>query len=317
MKASQNQPARYWAYSNYLVATSALLKSLYPGIADLVSVLSSSPATAKLHASPSANRERVAELLRSAWHTEALIAEALNHPALLLYSTPWTMVQTYYAIYQAARGYFSITDRSVTESHSATLTVLASDLAVCKGRFPSPWRSMCDDDPRKATISLCNDATAPPITLTNPTSSPYTNAHWQHFGLFLKTTRRRQYQERLADWRARNKRTRAAASVKSALISNLRPTTIFDALYRIRARSNYMDLDAFVFGARDESDARLLQSSLVEITQYTLCLFEYIVAKAAGRSWFENTVSAYLAAPTASAAVRTIGTRWPTIKAHI
>jgi hypothetical protein len=176
---------------------------------------------------------------------------------------------------------------------------------------------MCADDPRKLTISLMNDANAPPIALSNPTSSPYTNPPWQHFGLFLKTTRRRQFQERLAEWRMRNTGRRASGSVSAGLLSTLRPTTIFDAIYRIRARSNYMDLDAFIFGSRRVSDAKLLHDSLLEIAQYSMCVFEYLIAKSAGRSWFDGTVTAFLSSPLGSPGAQSIGARWSIMSNYV
>jgi len=317
MPLQPNQPARYWAYFNYVVATARLIERIYPGIPALAAVVAATPSFNALRAHPAADRPFIARLFRSVWFTEIHLSEHSKYQPLLPYSAPWAMVQAYYMIYLAARAYFAIHSRGVPLSHRGTLAALANDLLVCVDRFPSPWRAVCSANPATTAFALSNDPSAPPITLSNPTSSPYTGDPWQHFGLFLRTTRTRALLGAFEEWRKRSKRRRVTAATKATLLGRLPPTTLFDAMYRLRARSNYHDVDPFVFVSVTPSDGRALLQALLTISTYTVALLELMVAKSGGRTWFDNQVATFIGAPTGAPGAQLIGARWAAIRRHV
>jgi hypothetical protein len=135
---------------------------------------------------------RIAELIRNSWFTEVLLREASKYPDFLPYSNAWAMIQAYYAIYLSIRAYFHAFNRKVAYSHKKSLLVVCSDMVSCKDRFPEPWRSILTSDPNLKPLYFSNSHYAKPLKLTNALESPYSGDPWQHFFLFLKTTRDRQ-----------------------------------------------------------------------------------------------------------------------------
>jgi hypothetical protein len=107
------------------------------------------------------------------------------------------------------------------------------------------------------------------------------------------------------------------SSERANLVTALSPSSFFDALYRIRARSNYQDVDSFTFGNVSISDANVLHNSLVTIIYYTLFMFEMMIVRSIGKSHFETIVNEFLESKPGSRALDTIGTRWEVIQNHI
>src|SRR5215216_6607404 len=128
--------ARFWAYSNYLTALSRLIECEYPSQAVLVNSVVNSKGFPKINRGTSTDYQGIAQALRLSWYTELLLCKTTAYQEILPYSTPWSMVQTYYAIYPVIRAYFMATGREVRKSHEATLKTIGSDLVSCKGRFP-------------------------------------------------------------------------------------------------------------------------------------------------------------------------------------
>jgi hypothetical protein len=63
----------------------------------------------------------------------------------------------------------------------------------------------------------------------------------------------------------------------------MRPTTMFDLLWRLRCLSNYKDGDAFLSGPMDAADAAAFHDALCEIVAATLLTVEIFLADAVGK----------------------------------
>ncbi len=225
------------------------------------------------------------------------------------------MVECYYALYPIIRAYFLAAGRAVAKSHAVSLRTLGSDLRVCKGRFPRPWCCMLLADPKVPPISFVNTpCPAPVIRLKNPLYSPYSGIPCQHYGLFLKTTRRRQIDKATIDWKRHHGRKRISKVERLTVVARIKPTTIFDALYRIRTRSNYQDIDSFLFSNATAVDFSRLHAAICNITNYSLMMFETLIARMIGKKPFEAIVSGFLVSPLGSPGSQTIGLRCPIIK---
>ncbi|OGO18515.1 MAG: hypothetical protein A2Z14_19965 [Chloroflexi bacterium RBG_16_48_8] len=252
------------------------------------------------------NKDRIAELLRNSWFTELLFQETSKHLNLIQYQIPWSMVQAYYTIYLSVRAYFHSFNRVVGTHHSATLRTLVSDFMAYKNRFPFPWCCYFKGDPFQSSVVISNAPGLSSISLSNPLSSVYTNDPWQHFGLFLKTTRKRQVENAISNWKQKNNRKNIKENEKRDLIMKLQPTSFFDALYRIRARSNYVDVDSFSFGNVKESDAMNLHLELKNIIDKTLFVFEMMIGKSLGIAWLSNEVKIFSSVKTCASCHSTV-----------
>lgn len=291
---------RFWAYSNYLEATSRLMNRKYASQDNLAKHLASRAGFKKIKARSTVNKGRISELLRNSWFTELLFYETSKHLSLIPYQIPWSMVQAYYIIYLAIRAYFHSFNRIVGTHHSTTLRTLVSDFIAYKNRFPFPWCCYFLGDPYQSAIVISNASGLSSISLSNALSSVYTTDPWQHFGLFLKTTRKRQIENAISQWKQKHNRNIIRVSEKNDLISDFQPTSFFDSLYRIRARSNYMDVDSFTFGNVNETDAMNLHLELMNIVDKTLFIFEMIIGKSLGLAWLRWEVNNFSSVKTCS-----------------
>lgn len=314
-KPSENTQ-RYWVYSNYIVSISRLIAQAYPADSALAGQITASKGFQKLSRKGEINRDEIAVLLRHSWFTELLLSEAQKSKDLLIYANPWSMVQSYYAIYPGVRAYFAALNRPVKKTHQTTLGTICSDLTSYKNRFPQPWRTVFADDPAEDSIKLVNGPARLTLNLRNPLASLPGSDPWQFYGLLLRTTRARQVKKSISDWKRTNGRKRIYQREREQLIASLRPTTMFDFLYRLRTRSNYQDIDSFAFSDVTTSDAVDLQQAICHVVYATLFVFESMIAKVGGKKWFAGLVNEFYGS-TGEPAGKTIARRWRVIKNHL
>jgi hypothetical protein len=125
-----------------------------------------------------------------------------------------------------------------------------ADAAEQRLLFPPPWDLACIGYP---TAREAQFRGLPEAIIVGPLHS------WQradsdetlHTSLcmLLRTTRARTFEKRKADWRKRNKKAGVPTAIAHDLAETLPPTTFFDFLWRLRVRSDYRDIDAFIPGA--------------------------------------------------------------------
>lgn len=304
--------ARYWAYSNYLIALSLLIKKEHICPKNFAFSIANLSGFKKMPHNLGDNTGEIGKLLRMSWLTELLINKISEMNTLLPYATPWSMIQCYYAVYLSIRAYLQATGRAVRENHKATLRTISSDITSYIGRFPSPWRCVLNGDPKSSSISLMNTSCANPelLRLRNALESPHTGNPCQHYCLFLKTTRERQIKEYAVKWKAKHQRSRFPKEKRQDYASSqLSATTIFDALYRNRIRSNYHDIDSFIYSEVRPVDFDKLHSAIRELTFFTLLLFEMLIAKSIGKKKFNSIVTGFIKSPVGAIGTPTISER--------
>lgn len=306
--------SRFFAYSNYLIAASRLMRQCHPTDSSFAANLCSMSGVTKIKKRDCDSIPRIAELLRNSWFTEVALCEARKYPDFLPFSNPWAMVQAYYSIYLTIRAYFHAFNRVVAPTHRTTLRTISSDLVSCKNRFPEPWKSILIGDTKSKPIHFANSHYSKPLKLSNALESPYTADPWQHYFLFLKTTRDRQIKSAIDKWKIDQSKKRINSTDRSILVSNIHQTSFFDALYRIRARSNYRDVDSFAFGSSTPVAADELHEALASVIYCTLFMFEIMIYKSIGKWHFSRIVNAFLRSATGSRAGATIGSRWSYIR---
>jgi hypothetical protein len=320
MPLSSNKPSqntqRYWAYANYIVSISRLITQAYPVDSVLAGKITTSKGFQKLSRKGEIDKEHIAVLLRHSWFTELLLSETQKSEDLLLYANPWSMVQSYYAIYPGIRAYFLALNRPVKKTHHTTLGTICSDLTSYKDRFPQPWRTVLADDPAEDAIKLVNGPASLTLNLRNPLASLPGTDPWQFYGLLLRTTRSRQVKKSVNDWKQTHARKRIYKRERTQLIANLRPTTMFDFLYRMRTRSNYQDIDSFAFSDVTTADAVDLQQGICHVVYATLFVFETMIAKIGGKKWFTERVEEFYGS-TGEPAGNTIVKRWDVIRKYL
>jgi len=153
--------------------------------------------------------------------------------------------------------------------------------------------------------------------LSNPLKSPYNNDPREYFGLFPRTTRERQLERKIEKWKTDNNRKRINKVERDKLINALRPTNLLDALYRVRSRSNYQDIDSFAFTQIHEFDYLNLQTAMCKIVGNTLAVFETIIAKAVGKASYRKIVDGFSRTPLGNNPGKTYLKRWEIFNQNI
>jgi hypothetical protein len=306
--------ARFRAYSNYLIGLARLIEIEYQSSETLIHCVAKSKGFQNLQRRKIVNCDGIAQSLRLSWHTELLLCRTISYSGLLPLAMPWSMVQTYYAIYPTIRCYFAALGRDAGRSHETTLKTIGSDFVLNKGRFLHPWCCVYTKDPEACPSHLTNFPGAPAITLSNPLTSPHFGDPWQHYGLFLRTTRKRMLHKKIEQWKKDKHRKRITGIERNLLLQQLRPTNIFDALYRIRERSNYHDIDSFAFALVQHYDYENLQAAMCKIVDNTQALFEMIIAKVLGKNMFTGIVREFALTPVGNNPNETYLRRWEIIE---
>jgi hypothetical protein len=213
-----------------------------------------------------------------------------GNPSVVAYTNHWTPVQMYYAVYLALRALFEAARMTVGEQHAKTLHAIGGEIKSRPALFPYPWKLLCVG----AGARQCEYLHLPTGVTIDPVSSLRFDAPtWDSIGMLLRTTRDRQI-ERVTDvWKRENKRQRIAASTKRMLAMKLPPTSLFDAMYRLRIRSNYEDADAFLTALPSDGEAITFSKAMRRVCWFTMLLLETLTAKYIGRAAFGQCVSSF------------------------
>jgi hypothetical protein len=228
-------------------------------------------------------RAAVARELGMAWNTESGIRvlseiDPTRLPSLL----PGAAVNSYFAIYHGARAWIVASGQPQQDTHAQVLHTLGNAAAE-RHLFPPPWDLVCSGYPtaREARFrGLPDDIILGPLHNFQRARSDET-LH-ASLCLLLRTTRERTFENRKTDWRKRNKKAGVPAAVAHELAEKLPPTTFFDFLWRVRVRSDYRDIDAFIPGGEQPYHAVEFQQALITIVSATLALFEALIAHSSG-----------------------------------
>lgn len=199
--------------------------------------------------------------------------------AVLPYMLSGALANTYYAVYHVVRAMVLASGADVPRTHRAALNVMSD---ICRrGLLPTPWAvrcHSCDDDPA-SFVGLPADARFPEHSQL---AAPIPEAQWTILCRLLRTTREREVQALCDDALAKlvrrdPKRKRLSPGARSDFDANLTPTTLFDVFWRMRKRSHYGDVDAFIQGVLDPEDAKDLHIDVLTTLGATLAVLETLV----------------------------------------
>lgn len=239
-------------------------------------------------------QQLVCRLLRNAWLTEIQLGLPSRYSELVSYSNHWAPVQLYYSIYLAIRAFFLAENRNVGEDHTTTLKTISSDVFSRPELFPSPWKILCKGDPSGSNIEYSNLPDRIEIQpVSSLTSGEYVD-YWGSYGLFLKTTRERQIDKSINDWKKSNRRKRIRDRERANLVGRLSPTSFFHCIYRLRIRSNYSDVESFLVSIERSDDSAKFNRSLRRICWYTVLVLELLIARYVGRRLFTQWVEEFI-----------------------
>jgi hypothetical protein len=239
---------------------------------------------------------------RNAWATELALsiprhAAANGLDDLMLAANHWTPTQVHYAAYRALRGALRALGCELKDTH-ADILELAENQLLRRDLLPRPWSCACGSgsppeiSPRSRLAFDWVDL-PPGDELPNNLTYATPISMYPLAKKALKKTRDnwRLYEDRLRAWRIEEKKKRGKvvknvpAAERQEIYSKLRQTTLFDLIYLIRRRVNYLDDDSFLAAGISANDAASFNEDLVLLARSTLHVLEAIVDASLGQAF--------------------------------
>lgn len=286
---------RFRTYLNYLVALDIFLKTHFRDNPATFRDIVQSRSFRRIQGGRCRDLENVRRTLRSAWLSEIQLSLPVRQPELVAYANHWAPVQLYYSVFLAIRAFFHASGQVVAQNHSTTLRTLTGEIESRPELFPHPWRSTCIGDSELNNLTYNN---LPEGITVKPVSSLLAGERvefWDSYGLFLKTTRSREIERTIRDWKKANNRKRIRRKERERLVEGLSPTSIFHCFYRLRIRSNYDDAESFLVSLENTDEADRFHSALRRGAYYTLLVLELIISEYVGRNCFSEWVDDFRA----------------------
>jgi hypothetical protein len=294
MPTGSDEEMVFHTFRGYLAAVCNWTRALYPHadgpLAGVAEAVNARPWRARTRAGRTLTA-RGAEILRNGWATEVLLnsPRVLGGDDLVAFANLWAPVQAYYAVFEAFSALaMTATGSRPPKTHAALLTWAATQVAHPASPFVVPWTARVGGPPGAWTFVGFDVATLD-HRISNLTSPHAANAP-SLLALALRTTRRDQIDEHRDGWR-KGLKTATGAPRKNlptaVLIANataMRPTTLFDLLWRLRVRSNYKEGDSLLSGALGPADAATFHAALADIVAATLLTTEIYLVHLVGKA---------------------------------
>ena len=313
-KEEKNQSVRFRTYVNYFAALSQYLESTYASPGELVSRITENTTFEKIQGGKCANPSLLKKLLWNSWFTELQLHISAPPNELIPYNNHWAPVQLYYTLYLAIRAYFISSGQNVSNKHASTLTTINNEIHNRSYLFPDPWRIQCSGDFQKRSITYSNLPANIQIQSISSLSQSENVEFHDSFCMFLRTTRKRQIKNKIVQWKSDNNRKRIKSTERLQLTNNVSPTSIFDAIYRLRIRSNYQDADSILLTLDLPNIAKQYNYGLRSVSWYSLLALETIIAKYLGRKYYEQIVKEFICYDLGKVSENLVQKRWGIIE---
>jgi len=223
---------------------------------------------------------KITRLLRNAWYTETQLNLTKDNPELIPYANLWACVQSYYAVYLCMRSFLIAMNHSSADknTHTDTLESINKEIDKRPDLFPNFWRILCDGNPNDSRTTKFKN-TENGIQINHSISSLNKNISFvDRYCQFLKTTRKRSFDEKRKKYLTKNGAKRLTKKDIENILKNMHPTTIFDCLFRLRIRSNYHDSEIFMPNIVSKNEALAFNESLRTICSHSLLIFEILIS---------------------------------------
>lgn len=290
----EEQQRKFSVYVHYLAAIAGVIQESFRSTREMARAISSTRQFQQLRVNRSYDDVALEKFLRNAWFTEIQARIPRGMPDVIPYANHWLAVQVYYSLYLAMRALFVVAlDRRVVESHEAALRTFAAEVGSRPGLFAVPWCMLAIGDP-DVTMPNVKNCPKNDLQAVNPLTRPRGSDQWNLVALFLRTTRQRRLTNAIDAWKQKNKRKAIRNSERDSLVAALRPTTLMDALYRLRIRSNYEDADLYLTGGASDEDAKSYFEASSRILKSGLLNFELLIAKHIGRTRYDQIVNDFV-----------------------
>lgn len=291
----------FTTYSNYLAHVRNCLEGTYGIADDLHEGLAVATRTRRPYRKIQRRRltadeeNRVGKSLRLALATEAQLRLRGQHDIELLPDLlQGAASEAYYAVYHAARAFFTAGGFSVQALHASVLNQLSTVVAQ-RDLLPPPWSVTVCGGPRREDFQTDGlPASAPPPGVVHNLAHVDPTTVWDSLTKALCTTRERQLKERRDDWCERNNRKRLPPAEAQRFAKSLQPTTVFNFLWRLRKRSDYRDADVFLDGVWTPQQAKDYHRSIETLVAGSITVLDTLTVAYAGPDIYQRAIQPFL-----------------------
>lgn len=241
------------------------------------------------------NEKKIQLLLRNAWITEMQLTFTADYPTLG-YSNHWASIQLYYSIYLGLYALHlamnNVSDSDNYDGHASILKKTSEKIKNCPDLFPYPWNVTYSGDTNIDKENIILNNWDEPVLLKSTHHLSSNQENLVNFARFLKTTRKKQLEEKRRKWLKDDKtgKKNLPSLIRKKHMRELPPTTLFDCLYRLRIKANYRDIEAFLGALHIEKWAIDFNTALIEISKTSLLIIELLISKYMGKENFEKLV---------------------------
>jgi hypothetical protein len=298
-KEEEERSHRFTVHRNYLGSIELFLGALYGHGDDqargLIDAQRALPAFGRIQRRPIADAAELRRLLAISWASETQLRLGdLVGDAFLRYSNAWAPVQAYYAVYMSIHAYLVTAGMGgLIDDHTSTLRTVASHL-VDRGLLPHPFDVTCSGCPELGTRQINGTpANANINDKFENLAGPTINDFYPRFAKMLETTRDNRLARGRKEWLSRSTRKNMPRTEKVALAGRLHATSVFDYLWRLRIRSNYGDVSAFLMSGVEDRSHGAFHSGLVSLTSSLCLLLQSLIAQRTGPQLYADALDEF------------------------
>lgn len=279
LDADSNEAKAFTTYLGYVCAIDNLTIELYgaPGFDLLRLSLDREDRLTRLREKPfRGDPTTLRSLLLNAWISELHLHTVDDTNAgRVRISNHAAPVHSYYATSRMATAWLSVLKGSAPLNHTTLLATVSETIGGMSALYPPPWGLRCNAVDGAAEYL---GFPRPPGACSNLAS---TVSPLDRIAQSLRTTRNRQLDDLVVETKRQLRLKRAPKGTRRRRDETLRPTTVFDFLWRSRTRSNYGDPGMFYMGALGDSEVLGYHHAVRRLTAMTMFLFEAMIAQRA------------------------------------
>lgn len=212
------------------------------------------------------------------------------NPDHVVYTNHWSPVKIYYAVYLAVRALLEAAGTSPKPSHTPTLRAINNLITQRPFLFGVPWRVLCRGGYSHNDAEFCFLPEGVEVSkissLTNSRQVPF----WDSYAMLLRTTRKRLFDQAAELYKRQNQVSRLSSLGRAVCLRSLGDTSVFDALYRLRIRSHYLDADSFLIAEVHLREAEEWRDAAQRLLHAVLLNLELLVCRYIGHGRYGEVV---------------------------
>lgn len=268
---------KFDTYRNYLECLCEFLRQEYRTIQNFVQVAATH--SQRLQGIGDFDANRVEPQLRIAWNTEYLLRMDLGDIDLIRINNQWAPIQCYYAVYSAAEAFSYVLDGMPAAGHRTTLDKITNYFVKCG--LP-PWNFAY-----RGYLGKNRDSHMPVNFPAGLVVLHHLRRRNSEPHQIIAACLRAEHRHRVDDLWQRSRMQCHKYEYDPGV------TGLLHFLYRLRLKSNYREIDAFVVSA-DDSSIRGFADSMHRICTWSLAYFEVLIGRKCKKRYLVDLMSHYL-----------------------